>query len=51
MHTEKKIRYYGTIKISLCILWKKTEPEGSGGVEGGQAEPPGSKADVEETWL
>lgn len=45
MHTEKKIRYYVTIKISLCILspvihgrfesWKK------------KAEP----LDVVETWL
>lgn len=36
MHTEKKNRYYGTIKISLFIRWKKTEPEGWGwGVGGG----------------
>lgn len=49
MHTEKKTRYYMTIKISLCILspvihgrfesWKR------------KAEPLGSAPDVVETWL
>lgn len=52
MHTEKKIRYNATIKISLYIPFPRS-PVIHGRLEGwwGEAEPAGSAADVEETWL